>query len=104
MRGGLFYFNTLMIYSVYILYSFKLNRFYIGTSDDVQRRLLEHNNASFKDAFTSKGIPWILFLTIDGLSSESAYRIERHIKKMKSKSYIKNLKKYPEMISKLREV
>jgi putative endonuclease len=28
-------------------------------------------------------------------------KIERHIKKMKSKKYIQNLKKYPEMVEKL---
>ena len=90
-----------MNYSVYILYSSKLDRFYIGTTDDVPNRLIEHNNLYYKDAFTSRGVPWVLYLSIDGLLSEKAYQIERHIKKMKSKKYIENLKSYPEIIIKL---
>jgi putative endonuclease len=57
----------------------------------------------YKDAFTSRGVPWVLYLSIDGLLSEKAYQIERHIKKMKSKKYIENLKSYPEIIIKLKE-
>jgi putative endonuclease len=91
-----------MNYSVYILYSTKLDRFYIGTTDDVPNRLLEHNNLHYKNAFTSRGVPWVLYLSIDELSSEKAYFIEQHIKKMKSKKYIENLKSYPEIIIKLK--
>ncbi|WP_082886302.1 GIY-YIG nuclease family protein [Flavisolibacter tropicus] len=45
-----------MPYLVYILYSEKLNRFYVGTTDDAERRLLEHNTAHYQDAYTVKGI------------------------------------------------
>jgi len=55
-----------MNYSVYILYSTKLDRFYIGTTDDVPKRLIEHNNLHYKDAFTSRGLPWVLYLTLEG--------------------------------------
>ena len=91
-----------MNYSVYILYSSKLDRFYIGTTDDVPNRLIEHNNFHYKNAFTSRGVPWVLYLSIDGLLSEKAYYIERQIKKMKSKKYIQNSKAFPEIIIKLK--
>jgi putative endonuclease len=91
-------------YSVYILFSQKLNRFYVGTTDDVERRLQEHNEGTYKDAFTSKGIPWVIFLTIDQLNSGQAYQIERKIKSQKSSRYIQNLRKYPEMIEKLKDL
>ena len=58
----------------------------------------EHNNKNYKDAFTTRGIPWEKLLLLDKLTSKQAYLIERHIKKMKSKKYIENLIKYPEMI------
>ena len=74
-----------MIFYVYILFSEKLNWFYVGTTDDPDRRLVEHNSGTFDDAFTRKGIPWTLFLIIDGLESNQAYKIEQHIKKMKSR-------------------
>ena len=91
-----------MYYSVYILYSSKLDRFYIGTTDDIPNRLIEHNNEHYKGSFTSRGVPWVLYLSIDGLSSEKAYKIERQIKNMKSKKYIQNLKTFPEIIIKLK--
>lgn len=91
-----------MGFYVYILFSEKLNRFYVGTTDNPHRRLSEHNSGTFDDAFTRKGIPWSLFLIIDSLESKQAYKIENHIKKMKSKKYIENLLIYPEIISKLK--
>jgi len=91
-----------MEFSVYILFSNKLNKFYVGTSNDVNNRILEHNNIKYPNAFTEKGIPWELFLAIDNLSSEQAFALEKHIKKMKSKNYIINLKKFPELVEKLR--
>ena len=90
-----------MRFSVYILYSLKLDRYYIGTTEDVTKRLDQHNNNKYADAFTSRGIPWIIYLTIADLSSEKAYELERHIKRMKSKKYIQNLKAYPEMVARL---
>ena len=44
---------------------------------------------------------WELFLFIACSSYPQAIRLERHIKSMKSTSYISNLAKYPEMIEKL---
>ena len=91
-----------MIFYVYILFSEKLNRFYVGTTDDPDRRWFEHNSGTFDDAFTRKGIPWTLFLIIDGLESNQAYKIEQHIKKMKSRKYFQNLLHFPEIIDKLK--
>ena len=42
----------------YILYSLKINKYYIGACADLKRRLYEHNIGRSK--FTSTGIPWIL--------------------------------------------
>ena len=71
--------------------------FYTGTTDDFERRLAEHNNKHYHNTFTTKGAPWTEYLLISGLNSSQAYSIEKHIKKMKSKKYIENLAKYPEM-------
>ena len=35
------------MFFVYILFSNKLNRFYIGTTDNVEKRLLEHNSGFY---------------------------------------------------------
>ena len=86
---------------VYIIFSERLNRFYIGTTDDFSKRLEEHNFGHFKDSFSKKGIPWTRFLLIENLESTQAYQIEMHIKSMKSAVYIRNLKSYPEMVTAL---
>lgn len=89
------------MFSVYILYSEKLDRFYIGTTDNIEHRLNEHNSELKPEAFTLRGRPWTVFLVIENLESKQAYLIEQHIKQMKSSTYIKNLHKYLEMVSKL---
>ena len=53
--------------------------------------------------FTAKADDWELFFSELCVSKEQANGIERHIKKMKSKIYINNLIKYPDIILKLKE-
>jgi putative endonuclease len=73
----------------YILFSEKLNKYYIGACTDMERRLYEHNIGHSK--FTSTGIPWILKYTESFEPLQEAKRRELDIKKMKSRKYIENL-------------
>ena len=86
------------MYFVYIIFSERLNRYYVGTTDDVGERLVEHNSNFYKNSFTSKGIPWDLRLKTNPISSERAYRLERFIKSMKSKKFKEKLMASPEML------
>ena len=36
------------MYFVYILFSEKLDRYYVGTTGDVERRLFEHNSGFYE--------------------------------------------------------
>ncbi len=87
----------------YILYSQILDKFYIGaTQDDVNLRILKHNNKNYgSHRYTAITNDWELFLSLDVKTYDHAIRIERKIKAMKSKTYIKNLKKYQDMRDKL---
>ena len=87
--------------SVYILFSKKLDRFYIGSCDDLSYRIEQHLNRDFTKSFTAKTDDWELFFFVDHLQYTQARLIEEHIKKMKSKVYIQNLKKYPQIVQKL---
>ncbi len=89
------------MFCVYIIYSKKLDRFYIGTTSDYNLRIEQHNTGVYTDAFTIKGIPWEKFFLFENLNSEQAYQIEKHLKKMKSKTFIQNLVKYPELADKI---
>ena len=86
---------------VYILYSSKLGRFYTGSCFELEKRLLEHKNKAYRDSFTTKAEDWELFLFIDNLEYHQARKIEIHIKKIRSRKYIEDLIKYPEINRKL---
>lgn len=89
-----------MSHWVYILNSEKLNRFYIGETADVAQRLGFHENSEARK-FTAKAKDWKLFHQFQCDSKQQALAIESHIKRMKSSVYIRNLKKYPEIVEKL---
>jgi len=88
--------------SVYILYSKKLNHFYIGSCKDLSYRIDQHLNKEFVGSFTTMAQDWEIYLSIDELEYQQARLIETHLKKMKSKTYIQNLTKYPEIIERLK--
>jgi putative endonuclease len=88
--------------SVYVLYSTKLDRFYIGSCKEFQFRFEQHLNKVYA-GFTTNADDWQLFLLVEDLSYSKARALERHIKKMKSRVYLQNLAKYPEMIIKLKD-
>lgn len=87
----------------YILYSPILDRFYKGaTNDAIENRISKHNSQNYgTDKFTAQTNDWEEFITIESIDFKHALRIEKYIKKMKSKVYIINLKKYPELKEKL---
>ena len=86
--------------TVYILYSQKLNKFYTGFTTNLNMRLDFHKNAENRK-FTHNSDDWEVFYTIECFSKKQGLSIEKHIKKMKSKTYIENLSKYPEITIKL---
>ena len=75
--------------SVYILFSQKLNKYYVGSTSDLNRRLSEHNRG--KEKFTKTGLPWqlVYFETCELLAD--ARKREKEIKNRKSRTYIENL-------------
>ena len=89
--------------TVYILYSKISDRFYVGSCKDFYLRLEEHLNKTFKKSFTVKNSDWEVFFHLDNLQYQQARNIERRIKNMKSRVYLKNLKQCPEMVNKLIE-
>lgn len=52
-------------------------------------------------SFSAKANDWEIFHAIECNDIDQARKIEQDVKKMKSSTYIKNLKKYPEMTQKL---
>ena len=78
--------------SVYVLYSGKINRFYIGSCLDLQKRLQQHVSKSFKSAFTVRADDWEVFFQLNDLTLIQARAAERYIKSRKSPDFIRSLK------------
>ena len=73
----------------YILFSETLNKYYIGSTPDLERRLEEHNRG--KEKFTKYGLPWKLVYKEEFNDLKDARKREFYIKKMKSKKFIEAL-------------
>jgi putative endonuclease len=90
-----------VVYYCYIIYSKSINRYYVGYTSDIQERIKLHNKGSFGySSYTYKASDWELFLIIPCETIYQAVFMELKIKKMKSRKYIENLKKYPEIVEK----
>ena len=77
---------------VYILFSPTMEKHYIGmATTSAEERLEKHNSGVFEDNFTAKGIPWILCKSISCENNSQALKIEKFIKKMKSKVFIQKI-------------
>ena len=77
------------MYTLYILYSKNLDRFYVGYTNDLVRRLREHNR--IKGKYTDTGIPWELVYNETFETKKDAMAMEKFIKSRKSKKYILDL-------------
>jgi len=74
---------------IYILYSVKADKYYIGETPNVDTRLNWHNKLG--DGFTSRYRPWELKKTFVVENRGRALRIEKYIKKKKRRSFIEKL-------------
>ena len=74
------------MYCVYILYSAKCDRYYIGYSADVLARLERHNAAMI--TATRNCRPYIIKAAKDFASESEARKEEWRLKKQKSRKYL----------------
>ena len=79
------------MFHLYILYSDTYDKYYIGQTNDLDRRIEEHNEQE-KNTFTAKYRPWEIVMSFEvGESLGVARKIENHIKKQKSRIYIEEI-------------
>jgi putative endonuclease len=91
-----------MKFFCYILYSKSKNRYYVGYTSDIEERMKQHNSGHFGGkSYTHITSDWEQYLLIPCETINQAMFIESKIKNMKSRKYIENLRKYPEMIENL---
>jgi putative endonuclease len=85
---------------VYIIYSEKLDKFYIGKSENYSQRIMIHNSDE-NEKWSKAGRPWKDFLVVSCISFKQAGKVERYIKAQKSRKYILSLKERPDYIANL---
>src|SRR5690606_3812500 len=84
---------------LYILYSKSTDRFYVGQSSDVLSRLDLHNTHHFKGAFTKIASDWEIAMAFPCTQKKDALFLERFVKRMKSKAFIRKVIAYPEVLT-----
>ena len=67
------------MYTTYILYSPRINQFYVGSCKDFNDRFFRHNSG--QSLATKKGVAWQVVATFERDSRSEAYRLEQSIKK-----------------------
>jgi putative endonuclease len=77
------------MFTVYIIRSSSSSKYYIGQTNNLEHRLIQHNSGYSKA--TKSGIPWELVFDKEFDSRSEAYQYEQKIKKMKSKKYLEEL-------------
>ena len=73
----------------YILYSTRIDTYYIGSTLDIEDRLSRHNSG--RSTYTKRGIPWIIVYQKQYPTKSEAYQAELYIKSKKSRKYIEGL-------------
>ena len=80
----------IIMFYVYILYSSKIDRYYIGYSENPEKRLLEKHNLGYVKS-TKIGVPYILKSKKLFQTEIEAIQEERRLKKAKNRKYLEYL-------------
>ena len=77
------------MYYVYILYSQSKNKYYVGQTNDLERRLLQHNSSQVTS--TKFGAPWDLKYFFQLEERAASVQLEKKIKKRGAKRYLQDM-------------
>ena len=79
------------MFVVYAIYNKSHNKFYIGQTENLEKRLLEHNTGAFKSSYTSR-FPgkWVLLYYEESRTRPEALRREKQLKSYRGREFIKN--------------
>ena len=81
------------MYYVYILCSESHKKSYVGISNDLERRLIEHNLG--KSTFTSRYRPWIVIYSEAYKTREEARNREKYLKSAAGRRWMKKHINWP---------
>ena len=78
------------MYKVYVLYSLSFHKIYIGQTDDLERRLFEHNDGLLS-IYTKRYKPWEVIYMEEYQTRGEALKREKQLKSQKGREFIWNL-------------
>jgi len=81
-----------IIWYVYLLSSKKTDRWYIGSTKDLRKRILSHNSS--KNKSTKYGAPWKFIYCEINLNKKDARAREKYLKSGMGRRYLKNRLKF----------
>ena len=77
-------------FTVYVLYSDVYDKIYIGQTENLERRLFEHNNGSLSK-YTKRYMPRKVIYSEKYKSRSEAFIREKQLKSQKGREFIWNL-------------
>jgi putative endonuclease len=77
------------MFYVYVLYSKSLSKRYVGSSSDINKRLIEHNSG--KSKFTKGGIPWRLIYSEQFDTNSEARKREIFLKSGNGRKFLDSI-------------
>lgn len=78
------------MYTVYVLYSEKNDKIYIGYTSDINQRLLSHNVLATK-GWTKSFRPWKLLFSEEFKTITEAMTREKQLKSFRGREFIRKL-------------
>ena len=95
------FFCYIYMHYLYIIYSPKVNKFYVGETDNIALRLLKHNNHSYEGSFTKIAEDWEVVMSFECSSKSQSLSLEKFIKRMKSKIFIQKIIENPKILDEI---
>jgi len=77
------------MYKVYVLKSKKYKKSYVGTTNDLERRLIEHNSG--QSAFTKRFMPWEVLYHEEFAEQQEAIKREKFLKSSSGRRFLKKI-------------
>jgi len=78
-----------MAFTVYMLFSESTSTFYTGSTQDLENRIVEHNQGETKSI--KRGVPWKVIWSKHVSTRSEAMQLETKIKKRGSKRFLEDL-------------
>ena len=80
-----------MAFTVYVLKSLSTGRWYTGQTEDLGRRLLEHNTGTGPGRYTLNRGPWVLIYHEEFPDRSGAMKREKYLKTGAGRDFIKRV-------------